>query len=275
MIVFDYAFNAAKGDEGDDAMPDKTLGTSLVMYDRNSGFTYGNALGSKEADLHSVNEIQKFVKQMGYSRVHIRCDNEPAAVSLQKQLLDVRSAKDEATTISNGKTRDSKSMGAAEVTIRWWRSKLRALRYSVEMAYGIKLTPDSLLWSWLARHSAWVTSRYRLRADGTTAFFGAFGHNYTGEVLPFGETVLMKAPQSSSGARRGQARQNKADTAWIKGIWVGKTDNNDEHIVLTDTGKFTCRTVRRLEPAHRYNIGTPLVPTFLPAHVENWYLHQG
>ena len=89
-------------------------------------------------------------------------------------------------------------MGMIESVIRWWRGNMKTFRFSVEARYGRKITPSHTLWSWLGHHSAWITARYRVRVDGTTAFFGAFGHSYTGEVVPFGETVLFKALASST-----------------------------------------------------------------------------
>ena len=77
--------------------------------------------------------------------------------------------------------------------------------------------------------------------------FVAFVYNCIGETVPFGETLLFKALASKSRQRKGGRRLRKADSAWDKGIWVGKVDNNDEHIVLTPIGKTQCRTVRRLE----------------------------
>ena len=251
LVVFDYAFNAATGAEGE--QPDKSLGTSLVMVNRETGFSHGNAMASKEADAHSVKEVNRLIKQLGFHKVEVRCDTENATVAIQNQLLDVRSKAGEATLITNGKTRDSKSMGLVESVIRWWRGKLKTLRFSVEHKYARKLTPNHVLWSWLARHAAWLNNRYRLRADGSTAFFAAYGHTYTGEVVPFSETVLFKAPASATRQKKGGRRQHKADSAWARGLWVGKSDNNDEHIVLTVEGKMQCRTVRRMEPSKRHD----------------------
>jgi len=254
MLYFDFAYNAATGEDGEDAPPDTELGTSLVAVDRDSGFAYGNALASKDADAYSCKEINGFVKQMGYASVELRCDNEPAVKAIQQGVLAIRSKEKDKTILTNGKTKDSKSMGLVETTIRWWRGKLKTFRFSVENRYGRKITPKHLMWSWLARHSAWTTSRYRVRGDGTTAFFGVYGHEYQGEICGFAETVLFKAPASHTRQKKGNRRQHKADSVWTKGIWVGKTNNNDEHILLTPEGKYNARSVRRLEETRRYDV---------------------
>jgi hypothetical protein len=89
---------------------------------------YGNALGSKEADGLSVKEINKFSKMMGYRQVEIRCDNEPAVMSVQKGVLDIRSKEGNKTILCTGKRRDSKSMGLVELIIRRWRAELITLK---------------------------------------------------------------------------------------------------------------------------------------------------
>ena len=120
----------------------------------------------------------------------------------------------------------------------------RTLRYDVEERYGIKLTPDSVLWPWVVRHAAFLTARFAKRGSGTTSYQGAYGHSYTGELCPFGETVLFRIPKQSK-------RTHKADSAWRHGIWVGKAEESDEHLLATPDGIQRARTVRRLEPRGR------------------------
>ena len=38
----------------------------------------------------------------------------------------------------------------------------------------------------------------------------------------------------------------KLDVQWMKGIWVGRLDESDGHVVLTPHGTVTGRSVRRL-----------------------------
>ena len=41
---------------------------------------------------------------------------------------------------------------------------------------------------------------------------------------------------------------------FIKGVWVGRSEMADEHIVLTPGGRVFSRTVRRLEPSRRHDV---------------------
>ena len=45
--------------------------------------------------------------------------------------------------------------------------------------------------------------------------------------------------------------QPKGDSTTVKGIWVGKHDESDDHIYLTSSGSHRSRTVGRLEPIKR------------------------
>ena len=41
---------------------------------------------------------------------------------------------------------------------------------------------------------------------------------------------------------------------WVHGVFVGKTEGSDEHIVLTPVGAQTFRTVRRLPESSRHSL---------------------
>ena len=96
----------------------------------------------------------------------------------------------------------------------------------------------------VTRHSAWVYSRYQRRESGQTAFPELKGEAYTSDLVPFGETVAGHFPEN---------HRKKVESDWHLGIWVGRTSNSNEHILLTQGGVLRCRSVRRLELAERYN----------------------
>ena len=51
---------------------------------------------------------------------------------------------------------------------------------------------------------------------------------------------MIRVPVDPPGLRR------KLDVQWMKGIWVGRLDESDGHVVLTPHGIDTGRSVRRL-----------------------------
>ena len=62
---------------------------------------------------------------------------------------------------------------------------------------------------------------------------------------------MCKVPATKTRQLAGGRRQHKVDTSWVKGIWVGKRLESDEHVIMTMQGKVHCRTVRRLPPSGR------------------------
>ena len=93
--------------------------------------------------------------------------------------------------------------------------------------------------------------KYRVRGDGLTSHFAAFGTGYTGEVVPFGESCFFKVPMGSTRQIAKDVRAQKADSTFTRGIWVGKHDRSDDHVFLTAGGWHRARTVRRLPESSR------------------------
>ena len=63
-------------------------------------------------------------------------------------------------------------------------------------------------------------------------------------MVPFGETVL---------ARLSGPHRQKLDSTWYKAIWLGKSEQSDEHLCGTPKGVLTARTIRRLPKQDAYN----------------------
>ena len=93
-----------------------------------------------------------------------------------------------------------------------------------------------------------------MRADGLSGHFAAFGCGYTGEVLAFGETCLFKVPMSSSRQQSSHITKHKAEANFVRGLWVGKHDASDDHLLVTASGWHRARTVRRLESSKRASV---------------------
>ena len=101
-------------------------------------------------------------------------------------------------------------------------------------------------WTWATRHAAWLNTRYAVRATGTTAYMEAFGTEYHGEICKWGETLMFQESASYTGVLVMNRRRRKADARYRKGIWVGRSEDTNEHICLTEDGAFLIRSVKRL-----------------------------
>ena len=114
-------------------------------------------------------------------------------------------------------------MGATESVIIWWQAKTRTIRFDFEKRYQLHLAADNVMWAWLTRHASFLMEKYRVRGDGLSSHFSAFGCGYTGEVLPFGETALFKVPVSHTRQASAQVRLHKGDSAFVRNLGSAST----------------------------------------------------
>ena len=68
------------------------------------------------------------------------------------------------------------------------------------------------------------------------------GGTYRGALCELGETVLAKIPDEAVTGRQ----LGKFADRWKRGVWLGKTDSSDEHLVSVDGQVERYRTERRL-----------------------------
>ena len=90
-----------------------------------------------------------------------------------------------------------------------------------------------------------------MERGGITPFQAAYDQDYTQEIVPFAETVLFSILAPEHRGLSSGKRLHKGDTAWDKGVWLGKSETNSEQIVGTKDGAMGARTIRRLEPTKR------------------------
>ena len=77
----------------------------------------------------------------------------------------------------------------------------------------------------------------------TTGFERVLGRVYNGAVVPFGEVVLARVHDDPS---LGFHRYSKQDSRWSFGLWLGKSETTDEHLVMNDGKVKKYRSVRRM-----------------------------
>ena len=64
--------------------------------------------------------------------------------------------------------------------------------------------------------------------------------------MKFEEAALFRVAVSPSGKIRDGTRQGRAGARLIRGLWLGKTTESDEHLLANKLGVHTTRTVRRV-----------------------------
>ena len=103
----------------------------------------------------------------------------------------------------------------------------------------------------MVRYYGFSFTRSARGAGGITPFRAAHDRDHTQRVVPLAETVLFKIVAREHRGLSSGKRLHEGDTAWDKGIWLGKSETTPEHTVGTQNGVMGTRTIRRLEPTNR------------------------
>ena len=64
--------------------------------------------------------------------------------------------------------------------------------------------------------------------------------------MKFAEAALFRVAVSPSGNIRDGIRQGRADARFVRGMWLVKTTESDEHLCANELGVYTTRTVKRV-----------------------------
>ena len=94
----------------------------------------------------------------------------------------------------------------------------------------------------MVRHCGWLLTRFQMKATGRTAYCSRMGREYRSETVEFAEQKLFHISESSGPG----ATVGKLMPRWDLGVWVGKINDSDEHVLLTPFGSKRARSIRRL-----------------------------
>ena len=92
--------------------------------------------------------------------------------------------------------------------------------------------------AFLVEHAGRLMSRYQVGRDGRTAYELHAGKPYRRQLVEFGERV---------------SRQAKLDPKWQDGAFIGIRDRSDEMLIMTTSGVYKTRNVRRRPESERWD----------------------
>ena len=241
---------------GTDEIGQKSKGPSscLLLIDVETGYVAAIPAASKGSDNlgYLADMVIKFLKLMRHERVTLRTDNEPVIKALANKVKGVWS-KHHPMFLQETPVYSSQSNGRAERAIQTVRRLAASLKMQVELKLGIKLTPEMHGWPRVIRHAAWTHNRFHVKLNGRTCFEELYQTRYKHDVVPWGERVLFMQPKPFHRRVKGGKRRQKMDASMETGVWLGRAEESDEHLVGTPQGVQRARTVRRLEPDKRWD----------------------
>jgi hypothetical protein len=113
---------------------------------------------------------------------------------------------------------------------------LRSLVSELEQRLGVRIPLTCRALPWIVHMVGFLVTRFNRGQDNTTPYFRMNGAHYTGNMCLLGETVMIKVPKGDSRFR----------SHWRKGVWLGKSETNDENFVGTESGVVSGRSCHRL-----------------------------
>ena len=212
----------------------------LSMYVRTFGYGMSTVVETKgPTDMYATTWAVKMLNFLGLSDIILQCDPEP---SLIKWAESVKSKRTERTVIRISPRRSHQSNGGVENCQKQLQRQVRTMLAAMQEHTKYRPSADNALMRWIVRHAAWLIPRFR-GSEIQSPFYRAMGGPYRGKLVEFGETVLAHLPEVGKGS--GNPAPKLADR-WKSGVWLGKSDLTDEHLVRTDDGVVYARSVRRL-----------------------------
>ena len=101
----------------------------------------------------------------------------------------------------------------------------------MEESTGVKLSSESPIFTWAVKRAQWLTNRYMIGTDGTTAYNRRWSRNYNGALCMFGK---VRVPR-------------------LTGRYLGKDTEADEVVLGNASGVFKVRTGKRRSPSRQWN----------------------
>ena len=179
-------------------------------------------------------QIVRYIGACGFSTCILKADAEPATRLLLDIVSKARQKLGFKTVVEFIGPEDSQANGRVEREIQTVRGLARTLIRSVREGAQAEVDVYGPLAQWAFRHAAWLLSHFRRQNGSPTAYEMNTGRRYVGKLASFGERVLARLP-GPNGADRFQV-----------GVWVGKTDRADFHLVFVPDGLRWTRTIRRM-----------------------------
>eukprot|EP00913_Durusdinium_trenchii_P032259 g30204.t1 len=139
---------------------------------------------------------------------------------------------------------DSAGNGLVENAIQRIRSLAATLMENLTEQIELRFQSQHPIWSWACRHSAWLINRFQ-PFHGSTSFELAHGRAYEGKLCNFGEVCFAYCKPKQG---------YKADPKWRLGIYLGKTELQDNWVIGDANKVYLSRCLRRMSGASKKNL---------------------
>ena len=162
----------------------------LICRDSRYGQTGATCGERKGPTSYSISFLVGFIKDLGFRRIILECDNEPSTKALQDAVIHACVGVE---VIPQGPPDgDHMANGRVEMAVREVKRQCRTLRISGEQNTSVRIADDSPLLSWLPRFAAQVMNKMRFGKDGKTSEMRRTGRRWRKPMAQFGEKVWFR-----------------------------------------------------------------------------------
>ena len=235
------------------SMPEGTEGAKiLVARELVSKATFAHVVQHKGLgdDGFAAECLVKDVEWLGFTRIMLRSDNEPAIVALLKAALKtirVNIEHVEQIGEEHPPERDPQANGAIENAVGSVKGLMRTQPLALESRLGHKVPPEHPIMAWLAQHTAFgLTTRIK-GDDGQTAYERIRMRPFATRMLEFGELCRHKLNTRD-------AQQNGTFAArWGQGIFLGIDKMTGRYIIWDSEKIVQARSVQRMPDCQKWD----------------------
>ena len=140
--------------------------------------------------MDSISFFVGCIKDLGFRRIILKCDNEPSTKALQDAVIHACVGVE---VIPQGPPEgDHMPDGRVEMAVTGVKRQCRTLRISAEQNTSVRIADDSPLLGWLPRFGAQVMYKMRSGKDGKTSEMRRTGRRWRKPMAQFGEKKLEK-----------------------------------------------------------------------------------
>ena len=252
-ISFDYAFlsdgNEIETQEAFEAAGEGAI-KLLVVRGSKSKAIFGHVVPQKGLDEKgfSVDSLVEDVKWLGYTKVTLKSDNEPAIVKLLGEALREHRINGVSQVLEEHSPEyDPQSNGSAEVGVKLLKNHLRTIRSNLENEIGHRIPVRHPLISWMVRHAAAVITWCSKGHGGRTAYQRVRGRECRTRLMAFGEACRFKNRSHEPIGGIADGRRFHA------GIFVGVDRRTGQYMLHKGRTIKLARTVLRMPGAEKWN----------------------
>ena len=259
MLCFDYLFftkNKKMVCKKDLMDSDEVELKVLVAKERKSKAIFAHAVDAKGSgeDGYVVNRLVEDVHWLGWTKMLLKTDNEPAIVQVLKDTLTttrVEVPHMEQISEEHGARYDSASNGEAESAVKQIQRMTRTLKLCLESRLKRRIPTNHAIMTWLVEHVAWILCTRSRGEDGKTAYERIKGREFGKRGVGFAEKVWHVLP------RKGPELEDKAklDALCKEGIVLGYCRDSPEYHVydLEEHKMIKARSIKRMPIEDRWD----------------------